>query len=387
MNRLIRVTACGAAALGLTGALTACGPTLGSMPLPGTGVSGDAITVKMDFADALNLAKGATVKVNGVSEGKVESIDAADFQAIAVMKVKTDAQLREGATARLRYTTPLGELFVDITNPAKGALMKDGTELSTQQTSTAPTVEDALSEASLLINGGGLGQLQQVTTELNAALGGNEGTFRDLLEQLNGFLIQANQTTQDIDTALHALSSVGQTLNQRRDTINKALAQIKPAADVLRANTPDFTALLTSLRAFAVQANQTVGATKTQLLATIKEAEPILAEMAANKSTWSDSLVQLTKLADAITTAVPGDYLNVNVKLRTDLSHLLAGTGTGGKGGTGGTSGGSGGTGGTGGGGLLGGILGGGKTGSGTTGGTGSGGTSGCTLNLLGVCL
>ena len=383
MNRLVTIAAGGAAALALTGSLTACGPTLGSLPLPGTGVSGDAITVKMDFADALNLAKGATVKVNGVSEGKVESIDAADFQAIAVMKVRTDAQLREGATARLRYTTPLGELFVDITNPAKGALIKDGTELSTRQTSTAPTVEDALSEASLLINGGGLGQLQQVTTELNAALGGNEGTFRDLLEQLNGFLIQANQTTQDIDTALNALSSVGQTLNQRRDTINKALAQIKPAADVLRANTPDFTALLTSLQAFAAQANRTVGATKTQLLATIKEAEPILAEMAANKNTWSDSLVQLTKLADAINTAVPGDYLNVNVKLRTDLSHLLDGlTSTGGKVGTGGTSGGSGGT--SAGGGLLGGVLGG---TSGSTGGSGSGSTSGCSLNLLGVCL
>jgi len=386
VNRLIKLAATGVTLLAATASLTACGPTLGSLPLPGTGVSGDAITVKMDFADALNLAKGATVKVNGVSEGKVESIDAADFQAIAVMKVRTDAQLRQGATARLRYTTPLGELFVDITNPAKGALLKDGTELGTKQTSTAPTVEDALSEASLLINGGGLGQLQQVTTELNAALGGNEGTFRDLLEQLNGFLIQANQTTQDIDTALNALSSVGQTLNQRRDTINKALAQIKPAADVLRANTPDFTALLTSLQAFAAQANQTVGATRTQLLATIKEAEPILAEMAANKGAWSDSLVQLAKLADAINTVVPGDYLNVNVKLTTDLSHLLAGLpGAGGQGGTGGKTGGSGGT--SGGGGLLGGVLGGGKTGSGSTGGTGSGSTSVCTLNLLGVCL
>ena len=390
MNRLIKLVATGAAAAAVTGSLTACGPTLGSLPLPGTGVSGDAITVKMDFADALNLAKGATVKVNGVSEGKVESIDAANFQAVAVTKIKTDAQLREGATARLRYTTPLGELFVDITNPATGPLMKDGTVLTTKQTSTAPTVEDALSEASLLINGGGLGQLQQVTTELNAAFGGNEGTFRDLLQQLNGFLIQANQTTADIDSALNALSSVGQTLNQRRTTINKALTEIKPAADVLRANTPDFTALLTSLQAFAAQANQTVGATKTQLLATIKEVEPVLAEMAANKGVWSDSLTKLTKLADAINTIVPGDYLNVNVKLSTDLSHLLGTSG----GGSGAGSG-SGGSGSGSNGGLLGGLLGGGSStkpsGSSTTppsGSSTSGPSTGCkVLNLLGVCL
>jgi phospholipid/cholesterol/gamma-HCH transport system substrate-binding protein len=386
VNRLIKLVAGAGTALALTGSLTACGPTLGSLPLPGTGVSGDAITVKMDFADALNLAKGATVKVNGVSEGKVESIDAADFQAIATTKIRTDAQLHEGATARLRYTTPLGELFVDITNPAKGPLIKDGAELSTKQTSTAPTVEDALSEASLLINGGGLGQLQQVTTELNAAFGGNEGTFRDLLEQLNGFLIQANQTTHDIDTALNALSSVGQTLNQRRETINKALAEIKPAADVLRANTPDFTALLKSLQAFAAQANKTVGATKTQLLATIKEVEPILAEMAANKSGWSDSLVQLTKLADAVRQVLPGDYLNVNVKLSTDLSHLLgglnsSGSGSGSGSGTGGKSGG--------GGGLLGGLLGGGTKGTTPTPAPSGSSTSGPSKGvcILVVCL
>lgn len=372
MNRLLTRAALGAGLLSATAALTGCGPTLADLPLPGTGVSGDAITVKMDFADALNLAKGATVKVNGVSAGKVTSIDAANFQAVAVTRIRTAAALRQGATARLRYTTPLGELFVDITNPAKGALIKDGTVLGTAQTSTAPTVEDALSEASLLINGGGLGQLQQVTTELNAALGGNEGTFRDLLQQLNGFLIQANQTTDDIDHALTALSSVSQTLDQRRDTINKALTDIKPAADVLRERTPDFTAVLKSLQAFAAQANQTVGATKDKLLATIEEAEPILAEMAANKGVWADSLDKLTQLAGAIDAAIPNDYLNVNVKLTTDLSSLLGGSGSGsGAGGSGGStgSGGSGGTAGTGG-----------SPGS-------SGGTSGSGGGLIGICV
>jgi len=337
--RLSRAVAAGAALLGITAALTACGPSMEDLPLPGTGVSGNTMTLTMDFDDALNLAVGATVKVNGVNEGKVESITAHDFHALAVAKVRTDARLRQGATARLRYTTPLGELFVDITNPATGAPLASGTELSAAQTSTAPTVEDALAEASLLINGGGLGQLQTVTSELNAALGGNEGTIRDLLQRLNGFLIQANQTTGDIDTALNALSSVSQTLDQRRATINKALADIKPAADVLRQETPDFTALLTSLQAFAAQANQTVGATKTQLLATIEEAEGVLAQMAANKSAWVDSLDKLVALGDAVDNVIPGDYLNVNVHLTTDLSSLFGGaTGT-----TGGASGASGG--------------------------------------------
>ena len=74
-----RLLAALAAATGL-GLVTGCGPTLADMPLPGNGVSGDTITVKVHFDEALNLSKGAAVKVNGVNSGKVESVSAKDFK-------------------------------------------------------------------------------------------------------------------------------------------------------------------------------------------------------------------------------------------------------------------------------------------------------------------
>ena len=175
--------------------VSGCSTTLSDVPIPGKGVSGDTITVKADFEEALNLAQGATVKVNGVDSGKVQEVVAKDFQAQAEMLVKEDAGLREGATARLRYTTPLGELFVDVTNPPTGEPLKDGAVLTTHDTSTAPTVEDALSQASLLVNGGGLAQLQTVTEELNAIIGGREDTVRSLLDGSASFLTEANATT------------------------------------------------------------------------------------------------------------------------------------------------------------------------------------------------
>ena len=346
MRPLVRLAAC-AGAVALVGTTTACGTSMRDLPLPGTGVSGDTMTLTMDFADALNLAQGATVRVNGVDAGKVREVTAQDFHARAKVVVRKDALLHEGATARLRYTTPLGELFVDVTNPAEGAPMHDGEEISTASTSTAPTVEDALAQASLLINGGGLAQLQNVTEELNAAIGGREGTVRHLLQQTNAFLTQANATTRDIDRALTALDSASQTLNARKATIDKALGELRPAADVLRRSTPDFTRLLAEVRTFAAQANRTVGATRADILATIRELEPVLAELAANKAVWADNLDQLGKLAKAVEAAVPGDYLDVDVNLRLTPGELLGGTpGTGGSGGgTGGSGGGTGGSG------------------------------------------
>ena len=244
-------------AVGL-GSLTACSTTLGDLPLPGTGVSGDTIRVDAEFQEALNLAQGATVKVNGIDSGKVQDVFVEDFHARAEMLVRTDAVLRAGATARLRYTTPLGELFVDVTNPSEGPTLADGALITLEDSSTAPTVEDALSQASLLVNGGGLGDLQTVTEELNTVLGGREDTARSLLERSRDFLVEANATTQDIDRALRSLVSVSSTLQQRERIINRAVREIEPAAAVLRRNTPGLTTLLQQVERFSGAAEETV---------------------------------------------------------------------------------------------------------------------------------
>ena len=305
---------------GLVGAvlLSGCGPTLGDLPLPGSGVSGDTITLTADFDEALNLSQGAIVKVNGVDAGRVQDVTVHDFQAQAEMLVRTDAQVRQGATARLRYNTPLGELFVDITNPTDGSVLANGATLSHRFTSTAPTVEDSLASASLLINGGGLSQLQTVTEEVNAILDGREGTVRDLLAQSNVFLAQANATTADIGRTLDALNDVAQVLGERHDTIRRALQEIRPASEVLRKNTAELTRLLQSVRQFSGNANAVVTATRSQLLHLIRESAPVLAELNKNAHRFGSSLQELAQLARALDGAVETDYANLGVILPLD---------------------------------------------------------------------
>lgn len=318
-HRLRRAAGAAVCALALATGLTACGggPRLDDV-LPGAGVPGQTITVTADFAEALNLAQGATVKVDGVDSGRVTSVQAVDFKARVTFKVSTGARLREGATARLRYTTPLGELFVDVTNPTKGTALADGAKLGENETSTAPTVEDALSQASLLVNGGGLAQLQTVTKELDDAIGGREDRIRGLLQRTNRFLSQANATTGDLDRALRALVSVSRLLRSRESTINAALRDVQPAAKVLRDLTPDFTKLLAEVDRFAGVANQTVLATRAQLLTVLREAQPVLAEAASQSSQYRRSLEALVKLGNTLAGVVPGDYLNIGLLLHLD---------------------------------------------------------------------
>ena len=308
---------------------TACSTTMRDLPIPGTGVSGDTIEIKADFEDALNLAVGAPVKVNGVDMGKVEGIEANDFTATATLTLKKDAEVRQGARARLRYTTPLGELFVDITNPAAGEILADHAVLTTSSTTTAPSVEDALAQASLLINGGGLDQLQTVTEELNKALNGNEGDYRALLDKASVFLTQANSTTSAIDGVLTSLDSLSKTLNARQSTINRAVRDIRPAAKVLREHTPQFTELLAEIEKFSAAANGTVTATRSQVLSILKEIEPVLAELQKNNGTFETSLRAVIDAAGAADGVVATDYLNIALELHVDnlnADGLLTGT-------------------------------------------------------------
>jgi phospholipid/cholesterol/gamma-HCH transport system substrate-binding protein len=324
--------------------LSGCGPTMGDLPLPGTGVSGDTVTVKVQFDEALNLAQGAQVRVNGVSSGKVQSVTTEDFKAIAVLEVRTSAQMRATATARLRYTTPLGELFVEVANPAKGALIRDGALLSTAQSSTAPTVEDALASASLLVNGGGLNQLQTVTEELNTALGGREDSVRELMDRASTFLGEANATTGDIDRALTALATVSKLLRANQSTIRAAMTDIRPAARVLRQNTPGLTRLLAKVTEFSDTANGVVGATRAEILQMLREVSPVLDEFIANREELGPSLKALVSLSDDLNAAIPGDYANMKLELQLDkvtLPALLGAPGSAADPGTGGTSGGS----------------------------------------------
>lgn len=304
-----------------------CGTTMGDIPVPGVGVSGETVEIVAEFDDAVNLAQGAPVKVNGVDSGRVRSITVEDYTARVTLTVREAAELRRGATARLRYTTPLGEIFVDITNPERGPLLAADAVLTEERTATAPTVEDALASASLLINGGGLAQLQTVTEELNDVLAGNAGDIQELLRNANQFLTEANRTTASIDRVLDSLNSVSRTLAGREQLLNRVLEDVRPAARVLRRATPEFTALLDEVEKFSAVANQTARVTRDRLLALLSEVEPVLAEIAANRGRMNAMLRELTRGGAVLEKVTRGDYAPLSVDLDVLGAGLEGGAG------------------------------------------------------------
>jgi phospholipid/cholesterol/gamma-HCH transport system substrate-binding protein len=295
----------------LTAALTvsACGPALTDMPRPGGSVSGPSYQITAEFADALNLPDGAHVRVDGVEVGRVTHISTTNFLARVAVRLPNKVVLTDQATAELRLTTPLGEGFIAI-DPGHGARsLHAGDVIPAAATSTAASVEDMLSAASVLLTGGGLAQLRTIVVELNKVISGKSGNTPSLLRTLNDALGALNARTADIDRTLAALDSLSATLAKRRDTIRAALTDIVPAATLLADQTDKFADLLVRVAALGKAGDKVVRATRKDLVSTLKSAEPVLDALISISKQVGPTLAQLIKFGKFLDSAVPGDYL------------------------------------------------------------------------------
>lgn len=312
------------------------GPGYQNLPLPGSGASGSTYRLSAQFGDVLNLNDGAPIKIGGLPIGRVHDVRVDGMQAIADLDIEQRFKIPQGSTARLRYDTPLGEMFVDITTSSSTKNLDPNSLISSTDTSTAPTVEDTLAEASLLINGGGLGQLQTINHELDNTLNGREGTVRSLLMQASTFLHGANAGAHDITTALQALNNASAALSARRDVFKKAISEIGPAARVLAQDTPLLTNLLARTSTLTGRANSVLAQTQTSLVSLVTQLGPILDQVVASTPNYLHGSKSLAAAAAILPVAIPGDFAPLNITMTLVLSKLLGTTGGTGSTGTGG---------------------------------------------------
>lgn len=306
-----------AAALLVTGStlLAGCGVSMEDLPFPGGGVPGPSYQISAEFDNVLNLPDGAQVRVDGAEAGRVEKIEAHDFRATVTMRLPLRVALTNDATAELRMTTPLGEGFIEVYRGRGSTLLTDGAVVAVSRTSTSATVEDMLSAASTLLTGGGLAQLRTVIVELNAAIDDRAGSTRSLLGSLTAFLKVFNDRTGDIDRTLDALDTLSATLVARRSTLEGVLTDIAPAAKLLADQTDRFTEVLTRVTKLSETAGRVVVRTRKNLVATLRDLEPVLDAMMSIESKVGPTLRDFIGFNQFLDHAVPADYLTGDVDL------------------------------------------------------------------------
>ncbi|KAA9153521.1 MCE family protein [Amycolatopsis acidicola] len=288
-------------------------------PLPGGADLGDhPYHVTVAFADVLDLVPQSAVQVDDVPVGRVERIGlSADGRTAEVtLAMNGTVHLPANATAALRQSSLLGEKFVELARPTdeqpEGTLA-DGANIPVTRTNRNPQIEEVLGALSMLLNGGGVGQLQQITQELNKALSGREPDVRELLTNLDTFVTGLDARRGDLDRALSNVDQLAGSLAGRADEISGVLTDLGPGIDALAQQRDQLVTMLGSLHDLSGVAVDTIERGKDDLLADLRALEPTLRQLnqAGQQLPQAMELLLTFPFPDSALNAVKGDYLNL----------------------------------------------------------------------------
>ncbi len=309
---------------------------LNSLSLPGTEGGGDgSYTIQAQLPDVVVIQQNTRVRVADVNVGNVTSIEVQDWHALVTMRIDGDIHLPANSTAKVGQTSLLGSMHIELAPPAdrppEGELT-DGSVIPLSSAATYPTTEQTLASVSILLNGGGLGQLQEINQAFATALGGREADMRSLLTQLDTFIASLNSQTDDIITATERLNELTGQVAARDDTVDRALTTIPQALAVLADSRAQIADAVDALGRFGAIANSTVTATRESLVNNLRNIAPVLRSLA-------DAGPALTKGLDFLTTYpwvkstvenwFRGDFANISLVVDLTLSRLDSGLFTG----------------------------------------------------------
>lgn len=255
-----------------------------SLPLPGTEGGGEgSYTVQAEIPDADNIDRNSRVRVGDVTVGNVTDIKRQGWHALLTLKIDGDVELPANATATIGQTSLLGSLHVELAAPkdvAPEGRLKDGAVIPLPSVVGYPTTEQTLAAVSMLLNGGGIGQLQDIIGTLAAAFNGREDDLRSLIGELDKFIASLNNQTGDIIAASESLNKLAGQIAAQKPVVDKALKTVPRALEVLKDQRTQLVDALDALGKFGALASDSINMTKENLVKELHQLGPVLKGLA-----------------------------------------------------------------------------------------------------------
>jgi phospholipid/cholesterol/gamma-HCH transport system substrate-binding protein len=302
---------------------------LNSLRLPGTEGTGDgSYTIQAQLPDVVVIQQNTRVRVADVNVGNVTKIEVQDWHALVTMRINGDVHLPANSTAKVGQTSLLGSMHIELApptdEPPQGEL-KNGSVIPLSSASTYPTTEQTLASVSILLNGGGLGQLQEINQAFAKALAGRENDLRSLLNQLDTFISQLNAQTDDIIAATEHLNALAGQVAAKDQTVDKALTTIPQALAVLSDSRTKLANAIDALGKFSAIATSTVNQTKESFVDNLRNIAPVLRELANAGPALTKGLDFLSTypwVKSTVANWFRGDFANITLVIDLTLSRI-----------------------------------------------------------------
>ena len=199
----------------------------------------EKITFTVVFDNSSGIRKYSEVRYAGVKVGEVQEISFTDSnpqQVVIQAEVRRDANIQEGADARVKTLGFLGERYVDIVPPAvSGKPLEDGAVLNGKSAKQLEDIGIALGDLGSSLAG--------IRDHLDDLLGDDEfkknltGTVeraKELTGELQEMLAENRPAIRDtLSSAKSATSEVDELLREHRDDLSSALKHLASLSEKL----------------------------------------------------------------------------------------------------------------------------------------------------------
>lgn len=298
---------------------TGCGwQGVNSLPLPGAeGRGQDATVITVDMANVGTLVPNSPVLVDDVVVGSVSGIELAGWHARVEVSVRSDAEVPANVRASVGQTSLLGSSHLALNTPTgepPAGELQSGASIALDETMTYPSTEQTLASLSVVVNGGGLGQLGDIVANINDAFEGRQDQVAVLLVRLDTIMGVLDEQRDNIVASIDGVNRMATTFADQRDVLTNALETLPPALDVLLAERPTITAALDRLRVFSDTATGVVTDVQSDLVTDLQNLEPTLRALADVGPEIDAALAYALVYPygqKVIDRAVRGDYLNL----------------------------------------------------------------------------
>jgi phospholipid/cholesterol/gamma-HCH transport system substrate-binding protein len=319
------------AALALTAAvLSGCEwRGLNSLKMPGTeGGGAGSYEVQAQLPDVSTLQENSRVRVGDVDVGTVSRIENQGWHALITMTVNGDVELPANAVAKMGQTSLLGSTHIELAAPedvAPEGRLHGGSLIPLGSGGAYPNTEQTLGALSLLLNGGGLGHVQDITTAFNTAFAGREADLRSVIRQLDEFIGQLNAQTGDIIAASESVNLLVGQFAASKPVLDNALRTIPDALAVLSEQRTNLTDALDAFGEFSALTTDTVNQSKDNLVTELKDLAPVLKSLADGGPALTRALSLLATFPwpkETLANWMRGDYANLSMVVDLTLSRI-----------------------------------------------------------------
>ncbi|QDQ98652.1 MCE family protein [Tomitella fengzijianii] len=306
-----------------------------SMPLPGAAGHGDgAYTVTIEMPDVTTITRNSPVMVDDAVVGSITELALRGWHAEVTVTIDGGTELPADTVASVGQTSLLGSSHIELSTPADGAAagtLADGDVIPLERAGAYPTTEQTLSALSLVLNGGGLGQVREITGELNDTLDGRAGTVGHLVGELDTLMGTLDGQREQISSALDGLDRLSATVAGQNSVLDTALVSADGAVDALAQRRTDLTAALTALGEFGDTARRVIDAGGHDLVDSVADLTPVLRRLADAGKDLTGSLSVLLTFPfpmNILDNTIRGDYSNLFMtldltvpRIKSDMLH------------------------------------------------------------------